>query len=112
MAKTVVPAVVTASPQVVRWETTSTGAEEPHEVGHNQLHHTVVVVNSGTGNATLSIEVSFDGTTWIAHPDLADVSVAGGAAFLRTLTLSTRYVRPNITSGANFTLTIWLVSAR
>ncbi len=112
MPKTTYVPTIKGAPQVVLWNITATGADEAHDVGHNLNQHTLVFYNSGTGAATVTIQVSMDGTTWIDHPSLTNLSIGAGAAAIHTVTGNFRYWRPNVSSGTGFSLKVWLVSAR
>ncbi len=112
MAKTVYPATIKPSPQVVLWTITQTGADEAHNIGHNLNQHTIVFYNSGTGAVTVTVQFSMDGTTWINHPNLTNLNIGAGAGAVHIVTGNFSYWRPYVSSGTGFNLQVWLVSAR
>ena len=61
----------------------------------------VGVAVGGTFNATYSVEVSFDGSTFVAHPDFAGLTAAKSGA----LGFVAKQVRLNVTAYTSGTVT-------
>lgn len=110
MAKSLIDPVIKVSPQVVKWTITSIGDDEAHEFGHNLSDYTVIYVLS-SGSATVKLQVSPDGTTFVDHPATVK-TLSAPAVELIQLKMSVRSVKPVVTSGSSPNLTVFIAAVR
>lgn len=106
---TISPALDLAVPGVPRliWADAATGDTINPFILSQQYGLAAGVQVVGTfGGATVTIEISNDGTNWVTAKDLFNVNTVFTATGYAELTLSAAYIRPKITGGTGDSLTV------
>lgn len=110
MAKSVITPTVKTSPVVVRWDMTSVGEDEAHEVGHNLTVYTIIYVVR-SGSATVKMQVSPDGVTYVDLPN-SSRTLTAPAVDLIQVNMSVRSIKPVIASGTSPNVSVYLSAVR
>jgi hypothetical protein len=96
-------------PRVI-WEGVATGDTITPFILRQQYGLAASIQVVGTfGGATVTIQVSNDGTNWVTVRDMFAASISFLSAGYAEVTLSAAYIRPNVTGGTGDDLDIIMV---
>jgi len=113
VAKSELSPVIKPSPQVVRWDITDTSAQPVHVFGHNLNFFTVFYI-CRSGSATVTLQASPDGNTFVTVPNSqTNLDAATTPAALKTFSLSVHSLYPVLSNpSGTINISVFVIATR